>query len=134
MGFSQGSYAKVWDIKNTEWGIRARITTSYKNRQTDQYEQDFGGWVKFLGKAKDAAAKISEGSVIRILGCSVTNKYDKEAQKEYVNYNIFDFEQDTYSGSMPRSSKEAAAKSKRRPSALEEGDSGVEGSDDELPF
>jgi len=48
MGFRQGAYATVWEVESiTDTMTKARISVSRKNKDTDQYEQDFGGFVIF---------------------------------------------------------------------------------------
>ena len=94
MGFRQGSYAKVWQVKPISDTITEfRISTSRKNKQTDTYEQDFSGFVRCVGTATARkAAALKEGDKIKIGDCDVTTKYDKEKGVTYTNYVIFSFE------------------------------------------
>lgn len=100
MGFRTGAYATIWQVKQgTGNYIDVRLSTSKKNKQTDQYETDFNGYVRFIGTAKQNAEKLKEKDRIRIGECETTNHYDKEKNVTYTNYAIFTFEQvDSISG------------------------------------
>lgn len=94
MGFRSGSFAKVWQtepVKNTI--TRARISISRKNKQTGEYEQDFGGYISFLGtSAASKAAKLKEGDRIKLGDVDVTNSYNKETKQTYTNFCVYSFE------------------------------------------
>ena len=134
MGFRVGSYAKVWSVKPvSEKVTELRISISKKNKDTDEYEQEFGGYVRCVGAkcAADAAA-LGEGASIKLGDVDVTRRWDKDAQKEYINYTVFSFEPDDGQQRGAGEKQPArAAKPKASPSepAAPEGDS-----DDELPF
>ena len=96
MGFRTGAWAKVWSIENKSptW-VKARISISRKNRQTGEYEQDFSGFVDFTGTAcASKAESIHEGDTIKLGDIDVVRVWDKERQKEYINYKVFSFEPD----------------------------------------
>lgn len=94
MGFRQGSFATIWQIEPVKDTItKAKITTSKKNKNTGEYETDFSGFVTFLGTAvASKAAKLKEKNRIKLEEVDVTRKWDKEKQKEYINFNVFAFE------------------------------------------
>ena len=94
MGFRQGSFATIWQIEPVKDTItKAKITTSKKNKNTGEYETDFSGFVTFLGTAvASKAAKLKEKNSIKLGEVDVTRKWDKEKQKEYINFNVFAFE------------------------------------------
>ena len=96
MGFRSGSFAKVWQVDPVKSTItKGRISISKKNKQTGQYEQDFGGYVAFLGTtAAEKAAKLKEGDRIKLVDVDVTNNYNKETKQTYTNFNIYSFELD----------------------------------------
>lgn len=96
MGFRTGSWAKIWGIepKSSTW-TKGRISISRKNRQTGEYEQDFSGFVDFTGTASAAkAAGLHEGDTIKLGDVDVVRVWDKERQKEYINYKVFTFDLD----------------------------------------
>jgi len=68
------------------------VSTSRKNKDTGEYEQDFSGYVMMIGQAHAKAQKLKEGDRIKLGDVDVTTTYDKERKKEYVNYKCFDFE------------------------------------------
>lgn len=50
MGFHTGAYATVWEI--TETGSKfskIRISTSRKDKESDEYVTDFNGFVSMVG-------------------------------------------------------------------------------------
>lgn len=91
MGFANNSYAKVWNVKENNGYLEGRISISRKNKE-GEYVPDFSGFVRFLGDAAGKAAELKGGENIRLLRTDVSNRYDKEAGREYVNYKVFDFE------------------------------------------
>ena len=50
MGFRNGGYATVWSVESTRPNVtKVRLSTSRKNKQTGEYEQDFSGFCNFVG-------------------------------------------------------------------------------------
>lgn len=94
MGFRSGAYATVWDIRpRTDSVTSLRISISQKKKDSDEYEQTFGGYVTVLGTGQASqAARLHVKDRIRLGDVDVTNRYDKEVNKEYTNFNIFSFE------------------------------------------
>ena len=91
--FSVGSYAKIWDIKEIKDKCSdIRISTSRKNKETGEYEQDFGGFVRLVGQAHEQMKYLSNGDKFKIIRCGVENHYDKEKKTTYTNYIIFEME------------------------------------------
>lgn len=44
MGFRTGAYAKVWEVTPmSDTSTKVRLSVSRKNKQTNEYEQDFSG-------------------------------------------------------------------------------------------
>lgn len=92
--FSVGSYAKVWEVKRSaEKYIDLRISTSKKDKDGN-YEQDFGGFVRLIGKARSEGEYLNVGDSFKILRCGVENHYDKEKKQTFTNYIIFELEAD----------------------------------------
>lgn len=94
MGFRQNGFMTVWSVEPSRSGntTRVRLSSSRKNKSTDEYEQDFSGFCTFIGKAHEAAARLKERDRIKVLECDVGTTYNKEKKIEYVNYKVFDFE------------------------------------------
>lgn len=127
MAFRQGSFASVWQIEQSKGkSTRVRLSTSRKNKQTDQYEQDFSGYCVFIGEAHARAAMLKERDRIKLGEIEVTNRYDKETGRTYVDYKVFSFDMAEAVGS--KNSGYSAAASNR----VEENP--VESDDDKLPF
>lgn len=94
MGFRQGAFAKVWEVKSkNDTSTDLRISISRKNKKTEAYEQEFTGYVTCFGAdvAKRAAA-LSEGDRIKLGDVDVTNRYDKEKGITYTTFKVFGFE------------------------------------------
>lgn len=94
MGFRSGAYATVWEVKpRSDTMTTLRISITKKNKQTGEYEQEFGGYVAAVGtSAANAALKLKERDRIKLGDVDVTQKYMKDQQKEYVNYYLYSFE------------------------------------------
>ena len=93
MAFRNGSYATIWEIKKGTGNYTdVRISTSRKDKQTDEYVTDFSGFVRLIGDAHKNAGSLGEKSRIKIGDCAVTNSYDKEKKVTYTNFQVFSFE------------------------------------------
>lgn len=128
MGFRKDSYAKVWNVETvSDTNTKLRISTSKKNKQTGEYEQDFSGFVSCVGSAAAAkAAALKEGDRIKLGDVDVTTKFVKEKNTTYTNFTVFSF--DVEDGNSAGGQKPAQT-TEPQPSV----DSG-EVEDDRLPF
>lgn len=103
MGFRNGAYASVFSVvKGSGNFYDVRLCTSRKNRSTGNYEQDFGGFVRFVGNAAEKISKY-EGADSKNLGgnpivrvklgdVDTTNTYNKEKKITYTNHVVFTFD------------------------------------------
>lgn len=93
--FSAGSYAKIWEIKAiNEKYSDIRISTSKKDKNTGEYSQDFGGFVRMVGQAHSQMQYLNEGDRFKIVRCGVENSYNKEKKTTFNNFIIFEIESD----------------------------------------
>lgn len=94
MGFGKNNYAKVWEVdRKSDTLTKLRISTSRKNKKTEEYETDFSGFIACVGTAcAGKAAKLKSGDRIQIGDCDVTNRYDKEKKVTYTDFKVFNFE------------------------------------------
>ena len=94
MGFRTGAFCKLWTIEPVRDTItKSRVSISKKNKNTGEYESEFDGFIAFVGTAAASkAVKLKEGDRIRLGDVDVTRRYDKEKQKEYINFNVYSFE------------------------------------------
>jgi len=93
-GFRTGAYATIWEVDSmSNTRTKGRISTSYKNKDTGAYEQDFGGFVFFTGSAcAKKALSLRNKDRIRLGDIEVTNRYDSKSGREYVDFKIFSFD------------------------------------------
>lgn len=93
MGFRKNAFATVWSIEaRSDTLVNGRISISRKNKQTGEYETDFSGFVSFYGTATaKKAASLKEKDRIQLGDVDVTTKYDKEKDKTYTNFKVFNF-------------------------------------------
>lgn len=93
MGFRTGAYATVWSVEPTRGNaVKVRLSTSRKDRQTGNYEQDFSGFCSFVSRAAALSMTLHERDRIRLVDVDVTTKYNKETGKEYTNFTVFSYE------------------------------------------
>lgn len=128
MGFRNGAYATIWEVKQGKGNYTdVRLSISKKNKQTEQYETDFSGFVRFIGTAHQKASRLKEKDRIKLGDCEVTNSYDKEKKVTYTNFAVFSFE-DTSGGN-----SSASSNNQNKPS--NDGFMNIpDGIDEELPF
>lgn len=92
MGFRNDAYATVWDSKPGKGKYNElKIQISKKNKDTDKYETDFSGWVRFVGKAAELGL-LPERTRIKIKSCDVTNFYNKDSKVMYWTPVVFEAE------------------------------------------
>ena len=131
MGFRVGNFMSVWSTEPSKSGntTRVRLSSSRKDQMTGEYKQDFSGFCTFIGKAHEAAKNLQPKDRIKILGCDVGTTYNKEQQKEYVNYKVFDFEM--ADGSTPGGAAKSGGNKKKPAFSVDEGEVDDQ---DGLPF
>jgi len=126
MGYRSGAYAKIWSVDRGEKSTKIRISTSKKNKQTNEYEQDFSGFVTMAGTAHRDAANLKEGDRIKIGECDVTSRYDKDKKREYINFVMYTFEMADGQSAAPAADSTPASDATPAASNADP--------DDELPF
>ena len=90
MGFRNNAYAKVWKSEDKGNYSVVELSTSKKNKQTNNYETDFSSkFVRFIGKAH---VNITDGARIKLTEVEVTNSYNKETRQSYTNFLVYEFE------------------------------------------
>lgn len=135
MGYKNGAFCTVWNNKETKTVVQlfekyAEVTISTsKKKPNGQYETDFNGKVRFIGKAfeKIRTMALAEKDRLKLLEVETTNSYDKAKQRLYTNHICWDFE--------PAESKNTAP---RQPEVIERNDKGTyslgDVNDIDLPF
>ena len=105
MGFKNGAYATIWTVEPvSDINTKARISISRKNKQTGMYENDFSGFVSFIGTtAAPKAANLKEKDRIRLGDVECRTFYQKEKKVTYYNFNVYSFEMADEVNPTPRS-------------------------------
>lgn len=146
MGFREGAFATVWEVTDQGSSFsKVRLSTSRKDKKTDEYVTDFNGFVSLIGNANSKVDMINDAigddgrCRIKLGACDVSNKYDKDAGREYVNYALFDFEfpeeRSAEHEEEPKPAKKATAKTTKKPAKTKASETADGDEDDEdLPF
>ncbi len=93
MGFRPGSFATIWSVEpGTGNFSKVRMSISRKNKDTGVYEDEFSGFVMFIGEAHAKAGRLKERDRIKLGDVDVTRRYDKEKNREYYNFKVFSFD------------------------------------------
>lgn len=96
MGFKRNCYAKVWDIYPPKEGkktCRVRLSVSKKNKNGDGYITDFSDYCTFIGSAFTyATTKLMKGDRIKLTEIDVSSTYNKEKDKQYIDFKVFECE------------------------------------------
>ena len=94
MSFRNNAWAAIWSVEKKNDNVtKVRLSTSRKNKMTDQYETDFSGFVDFVGKdAAQKALQLKERDRIKLGDIAVTNRYDKDRGVTYTNFSCYSFE------------------------------------------
>ena len=99
-GFRSGAFCTIWSTEPGKGNFtNVRLSISRKNRDTDQYEDEFSGFCMFIGEARAKAERLRERDRIKLGDVDVTRRYDKEKQKEYYTFKVFSFEMADNNGS-----------------------------------
>lgn len=101
MGFRKGAWATVWDVNpKTDLITSCRIAISRKNKQTGEYEQEFSGFVSFIGTGTaQKAASLKVKDRIKLDEVDVKTHYDAAKKTTYYNFNVYSFDTPEGNGS-----------------------------------
>lgn len=101
MGFKNESFGTLWNIDRDAKKLIAfadkyadiQVSISKKNSK-GEYETDFSGRVRCLGKAfeKIKEFELREKDKVKFLQVETTNKYVAEKKQTYTNYICWDLE------------------------------------------
>lgn len=91
MGFRTDAYATIWEIQNKGKYSVVSMSTSKKNKDTNQYETDFSSkFVRFIGRANDAITGLQKKDRVKLKNIDVTTSSVNGTW--YTNYLVFDCE------------------------------------------
>ena len=86
----------VFKVEVGEKLVKGTLSTSEK-KQDGTYENS-SWFVAFVGNCKEKAAKLQEKDRITVTKGKLTNVYNKEQKKSYLNFTIFAFECERLNG------------------------------------
>ena len=87
----QKSYFKIWEVEDKGKFVKAKASTSKKDKQTDTWVNS--NWnVRFVGKCIDEAKTLEVGDRIVATNGIIENVWDKEKKMAWLNVIIFEFE------------------------------------------
>ena len=94
--FANNNYAKVWKIyppqKKDQKFTLVQMSTSQKDKKSGEYNTDFSGYVRLISKAFEKSKELEAKDSIKIVKCGVTTSYNKQENKSYETFLIFDFD------------------------------------------
>lgn len=116
MGFREGAFAKVWEVKPNPSGKSTSVRLSISKKIAEgQYEEDFSGYVNFIATANKMAATLEKGDRIKLGGVDVSSNYNRTTKERTVSFKVFSFEM--------ADGSQGAPKGRSNPlDAVEEGD------------
>lgn len=92
MGLKVNGRAKVWEKDVHEKYTDVKVTTSKKDKRTDEWETDFSRKVRFIGHAHTKARDLNEKDSIIIKELEYTYKWDNEQKRAYDRVIVWDFD------------------------------------------
>lgn len=134
MGFRSGSFARVWSVEPiSETRTKIRISVSRRNKETNEWVQDFSGFVMCLGSAvAKKAAKLKPKDRIVIGDVDVTTRYNAETKENFTNFSMFSFKMDGETDDDNNKSEKPRTKTQKH--EVGDGDVDDSASDDDLPW
>jgi transposase len=89
----------IWlnDIKGTVFKVEAqdkvvKATLSTSEKKQDNTYENSSWFVAFVGNCKDKASKLQDKDRITVTKAKITNVYNKEHKKSYLNFTVFAFD------------------------------------------
>ena len=123
MGFRNGAYAKVWELRPNKSGRSTAVRLSISKKDGNGgYEEDFSHWVMFIATANERAKRLQQGDRVQLGDVDVSARYDKEKRAHDYSFKVFSFEEVAGNGKKTGSTK-----------AQEQNDR-EDGAPDDLPF
>lgn len=110
MGFRDGAFCKLWKLDTDGKYPQGQISISRKDKESGEYVDDFSGYVSFIGDAATAIKKIPMQGRFKIKGCDVSRVWNKEKQREFINFRVFDLEEVTSGAPSPASNNQQKAR------------------------
>ena len=83
-------YVKVYNVEIKEKYVQARLQTSEK-KQTGEYENS-DWYARFVGGSIGLAQELTNKATITINKGKLTNVFNRDTKKAYLNMTVFDFE------------------------------------------
>jgi len=92
MGFRNGAYAKVWEVRPNDSGKSTSVRLSISRKVGDGYEEEFSGYAAFIATANDRVATLKAGDRIKLGDVDVSSKYNPDKREKTFSFKVFSFE------------------------------------------
>lgn len=91
------SYLKIWEVEHSEKYSTVKMSSSRKNKMTNEYMNSNWNFVRFVGNAHEKSKRLEKGSRITNMKFSIDNEPYKNKQGETVypprpKIVVYDFE------------------------------------------
>ncbi len=83
-------FVKVWEVEVKEKFIKLQVSTGDK-KQDGSYENS-GWYLNLVGQAHEQGKNLKKGDTITIKKGKITNVYNKDHKKSFLNLVAFDIE------------------------------------------
>jgi len=92
LGFRQGAYAKVWEVKPNPSGRSTSVRLSISKKAGGGYEEEYSGYAAFIATANTQAATLKPGDRIKLGDVDVSSRYSPEKREKTYGFKVFSFE------------------------------------------
>jgi len=90
MIYIEKAFLKIWEVEQKEKYAQGKASTS--DKQQDGSWKNSSWFIKFVGKGFAKSKNLNTGDRIEVTKGKLENIYNKEQNKSYCNFIVFDFE------------------------------------------
>ena len=98
---NDAKFVKVWEVEDKGNYAKMKVSTTDKDKDGNK---EYTNWFAMVvGKAYEVAKTLNEGDVITVKGGKISNPYNKEHKKSFLNVVFWDIEATEQSTPKPAS-------------------------------